>query len=38
MLIVFLLVYSVYTCVFVLYSNYYMLNMFSMGLMLIASM
>ena len=36
-LIVFFFVYSVYTCVgvCVLYSNNYMLNMFSMGLMLI---
>jgi len=37
MLIVFLLVYTAYTTVCVLYSNCYMLHMFSMGLMLIVS-
>ena len=35
--IVFLLVYSVYTSVCVLYSNCYVLNMFSMGLTIIAT-
>jgi len=34
--IMFLLAYSVYTSVCVLYSNCYMLNMFSMGLNFIA--
>jgi len=36
--IVFLLAYSVYKSVCVLYSNCYMLNMFSMGLTVIATL